>query len=211
MREQLAFKDPAIKDLASQLHESWRKKWSEKNPGVPRMKVNMDGSYLDINKPFDDLHYDWQRENLVASIAAKQACLMFPHDDDAASSFIHQEWMKRNPKTDTNANQHVPYDSLPASEKEKDKDQVSIMRKAMKSNPEGFRDDKPEIGPHKIRDLELITVRDLLQSIPDKSTTDAMFRSRVKEAEKYVNSPDPFENVRNDYDMMMLLLLLILT
>lgn len=195
MREQLAFKDPAIIDVASELHEGWRKTWMESNPGKPRMKVNMDGSYLDINKPFKDLHFDWQRENLLAAFAAKQACLLNPRDDEAAADYIHKEWMKRNPKTDTNAAQHVPFASLSDADKEKDRKHVLIMREAMKSMPDTFRDEKPEIGPHKIRDSELFAIRDLLQSIPDKSTTDELFKTRVKAAENYLKSPDPFENV----------------
>jgi len=40
------------------------------------------------------------------------------------SSQVHDEWMKRNPKADWNAAQHVPYEQLPESEKAKDREHV---------------------------------------------------------------------------------------
>lgn len=40
------------------------------------------------------------------------------------SSQVHDEWMKRNPKADWNAAQHVPYEQLPESEKVKDREHV---------------------------------------------------------------------------------------
>ncbi len=44
---------------------------------------------------------------------------------ESASSKVHEEWMKRNPKADYNADQHVPYSDLPESEKEKDRRHIN--------------------------------------------------------------------------------------
>ena len=46
---------------------------------------------------------------------------------EAAASAIHSAWMERNPKGDWNASQHVPYDELSESEKQKDRDQVFVI------------------------------------------------------------------------------------
>ncbi len=43
---------------------------------------------------------------------------------EIAAEHIHNEWMKRNPKQDYNAAQHVPYQDLPEDEKQKDRVQV---------------------------------------------------------------------------------------
>lgn len=47
---------------------------------------------------------------------------------EAAASQIHDEWMRRNPKQDWNAAQHVPYGQLPESEKEKDREHVRMVQ-----------------------------------------------------------------------------------
>jgi hypothetical protein len=43
---------------------------------------------------------------------------------ELAAAHVHDEWMKRNPKEDRNASQHVPYENLPEHEKEKDRAQI---------------------------------------------------------------------------------------
>ena len=43
--------------------------------------------------------------------------------------------MKRNPKADYNADQHVPYDNLGELDKEKDRLQVRIVKRLMSDNP----------------------------------------------------------------------------
>lgn len=55
------------------------------------------------------------------------------NDSDAvnmerAAAQIHTEWMRRNPKQDWNAAQHVPYEELPEAEKEKDRDHVRLVQ-----------------------------------------------------------------------------------
>ena len=51
---------------------------------------------------------------------------------DDAAAIVHDEWMKRNPKQDWNAAQHVHYNELPENEKDKDRLQVNIMLAILK-------------------------------------------------------------------------------
>jgi hypothetical protein len=125
LNESMVTEDP-IRQFASKAHEEWRKNYDPTGT-KPRIKKNSDGSEGDINQPFDKIHPDWQRENLSAGKAAAEAVKMFPNDIEKAAEYIHDEWMKRNPKGDWNAAQHVPYDQLPDDEKEKDRVHVRTM------------------------------------------------------------------------------------
>lgn len=121
--------DP-VHRFASMAHEEWRKNYDPTGT-KPRIKKNSDGTEGDINVPFEKLHPDWQKENLAAGKAAVDAVNKFPDDEEAAAEYIHIEWMKRNPKSDWNAAQHVPYDQLSDDEKEKDRVHVRTMKKLM--------------------------------------------------------------------------------
>jgi hypothetical protein len=121
----------AISQFASLAHDEWRRNFDPTGT-KERVKKNSDGSEGNINVPFDKLHPDWQRENLAAGKAAAEAVIEFPNDIEKAAEYIHIEWMKRNPKADYNAAQHVPYDELPEDEKEKDRVHVRTMMKLMR-------------------------------------------------------------------------------
>lgn len=123
-------KPNALEKFASNLHEIWRNGWIKQNGGksLPRMKKGSTGKDVDINVPFSNLDPAWRKENEQAAEAAFQAVNKFPNDEESAANFIHQEWMKRNPKGDWNAAQHVPYESLPEEEKEKDRVHVRSMK-----------------------------------------------------------------------------------
>ena len=54
-----------------------------------------------------------------------------------AASHVHDEWMKRNPKADWNAAQHVPYEKLPDAEKEKDRVHIRTVGKLLTDTPKG--------------------------------------------------------------------------
>ena len=123
--------ESAITQFASSAHDEWRRNFDPTGT-KERIKKNSDGSEGDINVPFDKLHPDWQRENLAAGKAAAEAVIEFPNDIEKAAEHIHIEWMKRNPKADYNAAQHVPYDELPEDEKEKDRVHVRTMMKLMR-------------------------------------------------------------------------------
>jgi hypothetical protein len=123
--------ESAIEQFASSAHDEWRRNFDPTGT-KERVKKNSDGSEGNINVPFDKLHPDWQRENLAAGQAAAKAVIEFPNDIEKAAEYIHIEWMKRNPKADYNAAQHVPYDELPEDEKEKDRVHVRTMMKLMR-------------------------------------------------------------------------------
>jgi hypothetical protein len=54
-----------------------------------------------------------------------------------AAAHVHDEWMKRNPKADWNAAQHVPYEKLPDAEKEKDRVHIRTVGKLLTDTPKG--------------------------------------------------------------------------
>jgi hypothetical protein len=121
----------AVTQFASAAHDEWRRNFDPTGT-KQRVKKNSDGSEGNINVPFEKLHPDWQRENLSAGRAAAEAVSKFPDDMEKAAEYIHIEWMRRNPKADYNAAQHVPYDELPEDEKEKDRVHVRTMMKLMR-------------------------------------------------------------------------------
>jgi len=125
-----ALAENAVHQFASAAHEEWRKNFDPTGT-KPRIKKNSDGTEGDINVSFNKLHPDWQKENLAAGAAAEQAVKKFSDDIEQAAEYIHIEWMKRNPKADYNAAQHVPYDQLPEDEKEKDRVHVRTMMKLL--------------------------------------------------------------------------------
>lgn len=129
------FGHEAVKQFASMQHEKWRQSWVKQNGGksVPRVKKNSDGSEGDINVPFDKLHPDWQKENLAAGKAALMSLRKHRGNIEKASEHVHNEWMKRNPKGDWNAAQHVPYGDLPEPEKAKDREHVTTMKGILSS------------------------------------------------------------------------------
>jgi hypothetical protein len=126
--------DP-ITQFASNAHEEWRKNFDPTGT-KPRVKRNSDGTEGDINVPFEKLHPDWKKENLAAAHSAHHAVKHFGRDMEKAAEHVHNEWMKRNPKGDWNAAQHVPYDDLPDDEKEKDRVHVRTMQQLLGHNPE---------------------------------------------------------------------------
>jgi hypothetical protein len=119
----------AVHAFAAKQHEHWRKSFDPEGTGKERVKKNSDGSEGNINVPFNKLHPDWQKENLSAGKAALMAVRKHPKDEEKASEHVHNEWMKRNPKADYNADQHVPYSKLPEHEKEKDREHVRTIKK----------------------------------------------------------------------------------
>ena len=132
IRKHINLLEGAVTQFASMAHEEWRKNFDPTGT-KERIKKNSDGTEGDINVPFEKLHPDWQKENLAAGRAAEDAVKKFPDDIEKAAEYIHIEWMKRNPKADYNAAQHVAYDQLPEDEKEKDRVHVRTMMKLMGS------------------------------------------------------------------------------
>jgi hypothetical protein len=133
MREyiNIVLTENAITQFASSAHEEWRRSLPPNERNVPRERSKNGGPKADINVPFDQLHPTAQQENLAAGQAAAEAVAKFSNDIEKAAEYIHIEWMKRNPKDDYTAAQHVPYDQLPEIEKEKDRVHVRTMMKLM--------------------------------------------------------------------------------
>jgi hypothetical protein len=117
----------AVTKFAAAAHDEWRKGFDPDGSGKERIKQNSDGTSGNINVPFNQLHPDWQKENLEAGKAAMVAIRKNPNNMEGAAEHVHNEWMKRNPKADWNASQHVPYSDLPEPEKEKDRVHVRKM------------------------------------------------------------------------------------
>jgi hypothetical protein len=132
IRKHINLLEGAVTQFASMAHEEWRRNFDPTGT-KERIKKNSDGTEGNINVPFEKLHPDWQKENLAAGKAAEDAVKNFPDDIEQAAEHIHIEWMKRNPKADYNAAQHVAYDQLPEDEKEKDRVHVRTMMKLMRS------------------------------------------------------------------------------
>ena len=114
--------------FAAKAHEIWRKSLPSAEQSIPRLRSKNGGPKADINVPFAKLHPSAQQENLAAGHAALAAVKKHPRDIEKASEHVHNEWMKRNPKADHNAAQHVPYHELPEEEKEKDRVHVRTMQ-----------------------------------------------------------------------------------
>ncbi len=123
--------------VASSLHDQWRaSRRKEDGTYEPRMKDDGLGGQVDIaNTDYINLPEKWQGENKVAAevavnlvYGAKQESkdINSPEFLEEASEAVHVEWMKRNPKEEWNAAQHVPYSELPEAEKQKDRDQVVL-------------------------------------------------------------------------------------
>lgn len=127
INEMMQINEDPITQFASAAHEAWRRSLPPNEQNEPRERSKNGGPKADINVPFDQLHPTAQQENLAAGIAAEQAVKKFPNDIEKAAEYIHIEWMKRNPRDNSNAAQHKPYDELPEIEKEKDRVHVRTM------------------------------------------------------------------------------------
>lgn len=61
--------------FGSAAHEDWRKGWQSKagnQADTPRMKGVSDGSQVNINVAWKDLHPEWKADNLQAGLAASR-------------------------------------------------------------------------------------------------------------------------------------------
>lgn len=144
--------DRMVDQMAGMLHDEWRrgrlKSGVHGSPDAvyePRMKPSGldDGKEIDIAQGYDMLTPKWQAENKAAARAALE---VVTKEVDAGRKLselatggllellaaeVHEAWMKRNPKADYNAEQHVPYQQLPEVEKQKDRDHVLMAIKVI--------------------------------------------------------------------------------
>ncbi len=117
-----------VQRFAAKAHDEWRKNFDATGT-KERIKDNSDGTKGNINVPFNKLHPDWKKENLAAGKSAMDAVNKHPKDIERAAEHVHNEWMKRNPRAEHNASQHVPYHQLSEPEKEKDRVHVRAMQR----------------------------------------------------------------------------------
>ena len=52
---------------------------------------------------------------------------------EKAAADVHTAWMERNPKQDWNAAQHVPYEELSETEKDKDREHVRLVQSVLQN------------------------------------------------------------------------------
>ena len=131
INESMQINEDPVTQFATLAHEEWRRSLPPKEQNEPRIRSKNGGPKADINVSFVKLHPSAQQENLAAGKAALEAVKQFPNDEEQASEYIHIQWMRRNPKDDYNAAQHVAYDALPEIEKEKDRVHVRTMKKLL--------------------------------------------------------------------------------
>lgn len=131
-------------EIASQLHEDWRKtRLNEDGSYEPRIKNTSDAEWIsahdgasevDIaNTSYEDLPADWQAENAQAGeVVATEIIIESRNNDEFTpqivekiASKVHDKWLERNTWA-KGGELDVPYSELPEAEKAKDRDQVMI-------------------------------------------------------------------------------------
>jgi hypothetical protein len=126
--------DAAVDYFAGRSHEEWRRTLLKTNPeqkGQPRMRMR-GGVMVDVNQPWSSLHPKAKADNKVAAYDAYAAVQKFPNDREAAATYVHDAWIKRN-KGDPNQPKELfkPYAKLSEVEKDKDRAHVDRMKKAI--------------------------------------------------------------------------------
>lgn len=91
------------------------------------------GSMMLFTAPNANGEFPYGREEFEKEVANFKKYGGDPRETFVASR-IHDEWRRRNPKTDRNAAQHVDYRYLPQEEKDKDIDHVRVLERLM-GNP----------------------------------------------------------------------------
>ena len=197
-------KSDPITQFASNAHEEWRRNFDPTGT-KPRIKKNSDGTEGDINVPFEKLHPDWKKENLAAAHAAHHAVKHFGRGMEKAAEHVHNEWMKRNPKGDWNAAQHVPYEQLPDDEKEKDRVHVRTMMKLLGHNPEQNIDEASAANDYftrrKSEEDRIAGVKAPAKNKKNPANTDyAKKRKQQDVEESFGRRPDHGREERHDLD-----------
>lgn len=143
--KQLELESEAVKALASELHENWRKtRLREDGSFEPRVKATKDEAWIaehgtdqvDIaNTKYEDLPSDWQAENKAASEVIVrimigrngQINLEDTEQRNEIGSAVHEAWLSRN-EWAKGGELDVPFDQLPSEEQAKDIDQLIIAQ-----------------------------------------------------------------------------------
>lgn len=143
--KQLEIESEAVKALASELHENWRKtRLKEDGSFEPRVKATKDEAWIvehgtdqvDIaNTKYEGLPSDWKAENKAASEVIVgimierngQINLDDPAQRSEIGTVIHDAWLNRNDWA-RGGELDVPFDQLPPEEQAKDIDQLIIAQ-----------------------------------------------------------------------------------
>lgn len=132
--------DNASEEIASQLHENWRK---ERNY-EPRIKVLEDGTELDIaGVGYRDLPEQWQRENHEAAKGALKTLRMGVANHWTRAQLgdsIHRSWLERNGEW-APEEQKLPYSQLSHEEQLKDLVVLETAAEVISSYPRGTEND----------------------------------------------------------------------
>lgn len=126
--------EAAVEHFASRSHNAWRRNFQKANPreaDKPRLRMR-GGAMVDINQPWKSLDPKAKADNKVAAYDAYDALQTHPKDREAAASYVHERWMKRN-RRDPNQPKALfkPYGALPEAEKDKDRAHIDDMKAAL--------------------------------------------------------------------------------
>lgn len=122
-------KQIVMKKLPQECHDFWRR-----GVGIPETDLRLRSvpgyAASNINVSYVNLSPEWQLENIKAAALAFDVVINSDTDSDIEyeARQIHVKWMQRNPKNENNAYNHIPYDTLPENEKEKDRAHVRLAR-----------------------------------------------------------------------------------
>jgi len=73
--------------FGAKAHEAWRKGFDSEGTGKARMKKVSDGSEVNINVPWEELHPEWKKENYEAGLAAYDAMSKHFKEDRSAEDY----------------------------------------------------------------------------------------------------------------------------
>lgn len=143
-------KSEIIQKLASIFHENWRESRAEDGKYKPMIEKSEDSQWteshgtniVDIaNTEFKDLPANWQYENLEAAKVAVNLVFdkvinweeITSEMIEGMSKTVHEKWLERNWIEWSFENQRVDYDHLSEEEKSKDRIQIELAIKIIKS------------------------------------------------------------------------------
>ena len=90
-------------------------------------KVDVESLHEELGRALTPAATSALMDLIVLGPSVNGGLLVEPKKMEEASNLVHIEWMKRNPKAEWNASQHVSYDKLPEEEKDKDRLHIRLM------------------------------------------------------------------------------------
>lgn len=111
-------------NFAAELHESWRTGLDA--PQLPRTEM-LQGIECNMNVEWNELHVLAKLRKLDDVVDAYNS-LIVETDTQKCLDYLHDMWMRRTPRTEENANLHVPYAQLPTEKKEQYQEILSTVK-----------------------------------------------------------------------------------